>query len=343
MSLTSVSSSRQRATEPGPSEQVLDLARDRVGVRPDHHLDHRARPHDAVGTRPAQAVLVDQGGVVEGVRSRVMQASISRMLALPPSPARICSAWLMAALNHRSGEGWSRTASRDRRGPDERLRGVRTGGRPAGWPRGRAPRQPALGVLQRLGRSLMLPIAALPVAALLLRLGPAGHARRRRLRARAGVPLALARAGRRTCPLRPPEAPCSPTSGLLFAVGVAVGFARRSDGSTALAAVVGYLVFDAVTEAHVAVRPRRRRRRHLGADRLRGVRRHPDRPRHRAAVAALPPDAAADLPRLLRRPSLRADPHRQRGAGARGRALLRLPRLRRRAQPARRVVRRATT
>ena len=37
--------------------------------------------------------------------------------------------------------------------------------------------------------------------------------------------------------------------GLLFAVGVAVGFARKSDGSTALAAVVGYLVFDAVTGA----------------------------------------------------------------------------------------------
>ena len=34
-----------------------------------------------------------------------------------------------------------------------------------------ARRAPALGVLQRLGRSLMLPIAALPVAALLLRLG----------------------------------------------------------------------------------------------------------------------------------------------------------------------------
>ena len=32
-------------------------------------------------------------------------------------------------------------------------------------------RRTGLGVLQRLGRSLMLPIAALPVAALLLRLG----------------------------------------------------------------------------------------------------------------------------------------------------------------------------
>ncbi|NUP02094.1 MAG: PTS transporter subunit EIIC, partial [Nonomuraea sp.] len=35
---------------------------------------------------------------------------------------------------------------------------------------------------------------------------------------------------------------------LLFAVGVAIGFARKSDGSTALAAVVGYLVFDRVTK-----------------------------------------------------------------------------------------------
>ncbi|WP_033303636.1 PTS transporter subunit EIIC, partial [Nocardiopsis alkaliphila] len=33
---------------------------------------------------------------------------------------------------------------------------------------------------------------------------------------------------------------------LLFAIGVAIGFARRADGSTALAAVVGYLVFDRV-------------------------------------------------------------------------------------------------
>src|SRR6478752_2628010 len=33
---------------------------------------------------------------------------------------------------------------------------------------------------------------------------------------------------------------------LLFAVGVAIGFARKADGSTALAAVVGYLVVEAV-------------------------------------------------------------------------------------------------
>ena len=35
---------------------------------------------------------------------------------------------------------------------------------------------------------------------------------------------------------------------LLFAVGVAIGFAKKADGSTALAAVVGYLVMKAVFE-----------------------------------------------------------------------------------------------
>ncbi len=36
---------------------------------------------------------------------------------------------------------------------------------------------------------------------------------------------------------------------LLFAVGIAIGMARKSDGSTALAAVVGYLVFKVVGDA----------------------------------------------------------------------------------------------
>jgi N-acetylglucosamine PTS system EIICBA or EIICB component len=36
---------------------------------------------------------------------------------------------------------------------------------------------------------------------------------------------------------------------VLFAVGVAIGFARKADGSTALAALVGYVVFEAVTDA----------------------------------------------------------------------------------------------
>jgi PTS system N-acetylglucosamine-specific IIC component len=107
--------------------------------------------------------------------------------------------------------------------------------------------KPGLGVLQRLGRSLMLPIAALPVAALLLRLGQpdmlgagdSGLALASRWPWLEPVAMVLAAAG----------GVLFTNIGLLFAVGVAVGFARRSDGSTALAAVVGYLVFDAVTAA----------------------------------------------------------------------------------------------
>ncbi len=104
-----------------------------------------------------------------------------------------------------------------------------------------------LGVLQRLGRSLMLPIAALPVAALLLRLGQPD------MLGAGDTGLALAS----HWPWLEPVAAVLAAAGnalflnlgLLFAVGVSVGFARRSDGSTALAAVVGYLVFDAVTKA----------------------------------------------------------------------------------------------
>ncbi len=110
-----------------------------------------------------------------------------------------------------------------------------------------ADRRPGLGVLQRLGRSLMLPIAALPVAALLLRLGQpdmlgdgdSGLALASRWSWLEPVATVLAAAG----------GTLFSHLGLLFAVGVAVGFARKSDGSTALAAVVGYLVFDAVTTA----------------------------------------------------------------------------------------------
>jgi PTS system N-acetylglucosamine-specific IIC component len=94
------------------------------------------------------------------------------------------------------------------------------------------------GVLQRIGRSLMLPIAVLPAAAILLRLGQAdllgadglGWER---------VAEVVGKAGGALFENLP----------LLFAVGVAVGFARKSDGSTALAAVVGYLVFANVLTA----------------------------------------------------------------------------------------------
>ncbi|QWZ10734.1 PTS transporter subunit EIIC [Nocardioides panacis] len=93
----------------------------------------------------------------------------------------------------------------------------------------------------------MLPIAALPVAALMLRLGQpdmlgdgdTGLALGARWSWLTPVADVLAAAG----------GALFENLGLLFAVGVAIGFARRSDGSTALAAVVGYLVFGAVTDA----------------------------------------------------------------------------------------------
>ncbi|MEO8017914.1 MAG: N-acetylglucosamine-specific PTS transporter subunit IIBC [Pseudomonadota bacterium] len=76
--------------------------------------------------------------------------------------------------------------------------------------------------LQPIGRALMLPIAVLPVAALLLRLGQADLL---------DVP-AIAAAG---------DAIFS-NLGLLFAIGVAVGLAQENHGAAGLAAVVGYLV-----------------------------------------------------------------------------------------------------
>ncbi|HSE69439.1 MAG TPA: PTS transporter subunit EIIC [Nocardioidaceae bacterium] len=108
-------------------------------------------------------------------------------------------------------------------------------------------RDASLSVLQRLGRSLMLPIAALPVAALLFRLGQPD------MLGAGDTGLALAS---RWPWLEPVAAILAAAGGvlfnnlgLLFAVGVAVGFARKSDGSTALAAVVGYLVFRGVGDA----------------------------------------------------------------------------------------------
>ncbi|WP_406673513.1 PTS transporter subunit EIIC [Nonomuraea sp. N2-4H] len=110
-----------------------------------------------------------------------------------------------------------------------------------------------MSVLQRLGRSLMLPIAALPASALLQRFGqpdmlgsngpaPGGLADVAGLAWVSRVAEVLEAAGAALFENLP----------LLFAVGVAIGFARKSDGSTALAAVVGYLVFDRVTKVMFA-------------------------------------------------------------------------------------------
>src|SRR5215831_20167785 len=76
--------------------------------------------------------------------------------------------------------------------------------------------------LQRLGRALMLPIAVLPVAGMLLRLGQPDLL---------GIPV-LAAAG---------DAIFA-NLGLVFAVGVAVGLARENHGAAGLAGLVGFLV-----------------------------------------------------------------------------------------------------
>jgi N-acetylglucosamine PTS system EIICBA or EIICB component len=88
------------------------------------------------------------------------------------------------------------------------------------------------GGLQQLGRALMLPIAVLPIAGLLLRLGQPdllGWG-------------AMAAAG---------DAIFS-NLGLLFAVGVGVGLARENHGAAGLAALVGFLVTTHAVETLLA-------------------------------------------------------------------------------------------
>jgi PTS system N-acetylglucosamine-specific IIC component len=95
--------------------------------------------------------------------------------------------------------------------------------------------------IQRLGRSLMLPIATLPAAGLLLRLGQPDLLGR--WQATSKIASVLAAAGGAVFDFLP----------LIFAVGVAIGFARRADGSTALAAVVGFVVFSEVVQVFAPV------------------------------------------------------------------------------------------
>ncbi|WP_128790235.1 MULTISPECIES: PTS transporter subunit EIIC [Streptomyces] len=89
-------------------------------------------------------------------------------------------------------------------------------------------------VLQRIGRSLMLPVAVLPAAALLVRLGNTDMLGRPDFPAFLTKIASFMSAGGNAILDNMP---------LLFAVGIAIGFAKKSDGSTGLAAVVGYLVF----------------------------------------------------------------------------------------------------
>lgn len=95
-----------------------------------------------------------------------------------------------------------------------------------------------LAPLQKFGRSLMLPIAALPAAALLLRLGQPDLLGADGLGWTRVAPV-IGAAGDALFANLP----------LLFAIGISIGMARKSDGSTALAGVVGYLVFKAVGDA----------------------------------------------------------------------------------------------
>ena len=82
---------------------------------------------------------------------------------------------------------------------------------------------------QRFGRTLMLPIAVLPIAGLLLRLGQDDLLK---------IPFMAAAGGAIFANL-----------GILFAIGIAFGFARDQHGAAGLAGAVGYFVLDAGAKA----------------------------------------------------------------------------------------------
>jgi PTS system N-acetylglucosamine-specific IIC component len=89
--------------------------------------------------------------------------------------------------------------------------------------------------LQKMGRSLQLPIAVLPAAGILNRLGQDDVFGKDGLGWN-NVAKVMAGAG---------GALLDPNIGLplLFCIGVAIGMAKKADGSTALAAVAGFLVY----------------------------------------------------------------------------------------------------
>lgn len=76
--------------------------------------------------------------------------------------------------------------------------------------------------LQRLGRALMLPIAILPIAGLLLRLGDSDL-----------LDIAIIHSAGNAI---------FSNLALIFAIGIAVGFARDNNGTAGLAGAIGYLV-----------------------------------------------------------------------------------------------------
>ncbi|MEU7023455.1 PTS transporter subunit EIIC [Streptomyces sp. NPDC046203] len=92
--------------------------------------------------------------------------------------------------------------------------------------------------LQKVGRSLQLPIAVLPAAGILLRLGQDDVFGKDGL-GWDKVAAVFLNAGDAVFANLP----------LLFCVGIAIGFAKKADGSTALAALVGFLVYSNVLRA----------------------------------------------------------------------------------------------
>jgi N-acetylglucosamine PTS system EIICBA or EIICB component len=92
-----------------------------------------------------------------------------------------------------------------------------------------------LASLQRIGGALMLPIAVLPIAGLLLRLGQPDLLNLPSMAAAGDAIFA--------------------NLGLLFAIGVAVGLARENHGAAGLASVVGYLVTTKGAEVLIVVPP----------------------------------------------------------------------------------------
>jgi N-acetylglucosamine PTS system EIICBA or EIICB component len=95
--------------------------------------------------------------------------------------------------------------------------------------------KPVMAGVQRVGAALMLPIAVLPIAGLLLRLGQPDLLNVAFISAAGDAIFA--------------------NLGLLFAVGVAVGLARENHGAAGLAAVVGYLVTTKGAEVLISVPP----------------------------------------------------------------------------------------
>ncbi|WP_103511398.1 PTS transporter subunit EIIC [Streptomyces sp. SM13] len=95
--------------------------------------------------------------------------------------------------------------------------------------------------LQKVGRSLQLPVAVLPAAGLLVSLGNlfgsylhgAFWDKTSKVLLNGGTAILDGQLG----------------LPLLFCIGVAIGFAKKADGSTALAAVVGFLVYRGVLTA----------------------------------------------------------------------------------------------